>query len=90
MRRRSNSKPKITLPFWKQDGRLWYVEAADLETAIKASGHSEAILRRRLGAGFEELQNALMGKRLDGWTVSHIEWGLMPELSELPRSHSTP
>ena len=67
------------MSLWKKDGDLWYAERADLEAAIAASGHSEDILRRKLGAGYSELQEALRGKRLGGWTISHLEWGLTPE-----------
>lgn len=44
------------MSLWKKDGDLWYAERADLEAAIAASGHSEDILRRKLGAGYSELQ----------------------------------
>lgn len=67
------------MPFWKKDGELWYAERADLEAAIQASGHSDDNLRRKLGAGYAELREALNGKRLGGWSVSHLEWGLTPD-----------
>ncbi len=65
--------------FWKRDGDLYYADPVDLEEAIERSGHSEDVLRRKLGAGYLELLEALNGKRLSGWTVSFLEYGLTPD-----------
>lgn len=81
MKRLSSSQPKITFAFWRSEGKHWYAERSDLEAAIRSSEHSEEALKRRLGAGYNELLQAMDGKRLTGWTVSHIEWGLGPECS---------
>ena len=78
MRRRNPTKAPINMTFWKRDGELWYADAKDLLEAIKVSGNSEEALKRKLGAGYIKLQEALSGARLTDWTVSHIEWGLTP------------
>lgn len=83
MKARSKAKPPIEAPFWRKDGELYYAKRSDLESAIRASGHSEEALKRRLGAGYAELEAALEGKRISGWSVSHIEWGLKPEKDRL-------
>lgn len=91
MKKRSNSKPQIKMPFWQRDGKLWYAEEADLRDAIQSSGVSELELKRKLGAGYDELLAALEGKRLGSWTVAHIEWGLLPESTskKIPSSRGT-
>jgi hypothetical protein len=92
MQRRNKARPTIKMPFWKQDGKRWFAEKADLLKAIEASGRAEEQLKSKLGAGYAELLEALEGKRLEGWTVSHIEWGLTPESEQKPRqpTHSWP
>lgn len=80
MARRFKPQPPIKMSFWKRDGKRWYVEPTDLQAAIKNSGISDEVLRHRLGAGYRHLQEALEGKRIDGWTVTHIEWGLKPHV----------
>jgi hypothetical protein len=79
MARRFKATAPIKMAFWKPNGKLWYAVVADLENAIRISGHSDAILRNRLGAGYHYTQDILDGKRIDGWAVSHIEWGLPPQ-----------
>ena len=88
--KRNKAKPPIKMPFWKKDGDLWYAERAELEAAIQTAGHSEENLKRKLGAGYGELLEALKGKRLSGWSVSHLEWGLTPDNHPAFPSHSFP
>jgi hypothetical protein len=76
---RNKAVPPIKMSFWKRDGNLYYADANDLEEAIQLSGHTQDVLKRKLGAGYSELLAALKGKRLGGWTVWFLERGLTPE-----------
>jgi hypothetical protein len=67
---------KPTLPLWKQEGKLWYCERADLEEALKP--FTEDHLKRRLGYGYHHLEKALEGGRLDKFAVGIVEWALSP------------
>jgi hypothetical protein len=76
MKSKSKATPKIELPFWKKDGNLWYADPTDIELAVIKCGLDEDGLRRRLGAGYHYLAEAMQGKRFDGWTASHLDWAL--------------
>lgn len=78
MKRRMDKKPTIQLPIWKLVQNQYFADKGELEKAIAASGRSEAELKRKLGAGFLNLDRALSGEPLSVWEVSHIEWGIIP------------
>jgi len=90
MQGKSRAKPAITMKFWKQDGRLFYADTADLLDAIQKSGRSDLDIRSRLGAGHSYLDRLLKGDRLDGWAIAHIEWGLDPNDPPMNLGASTP
>lgn len=79
--RRNKAKPPIKLPFWKKDGDLWFADPADLQNAIVSSGLPIETIQKRMGVGYGHIQEVLDGKRIDGWAVTHIEWGISPEKS---------
>ena len=89
MPRRFRPTPPIKMAFWKAEGKLWYAEPKDLLEAIEASGHSHKLIQTRMGAGYHYIQDILDGKRIDGWAVCQIEWGLSPEREGL-NPHSWP
>lgn len=90
VRRRNPTPPPIRMPFWKKDGKLWYAERADLVTAIAKAERSEEDIKRIMGVGYIHLLDALDGKRIEGWSVVHIETGIRPESEIKPlKSHST-
>lgn len=89
MARRFKAKPPIKWPLWKQDGKLWYANPADLKVIIEKSGLSTATIQKRMGVGYKHIQEILDGKHVDGWAVSHIEWGLNTEPVSTPM-HSSP
>jgi hypothetical protein len=90
MARRFKAQPPIKLNFWKRDGKLWFAEPADLEAVIKQSGLSDKEIQKRMGAGYKYIQEVLDGKRIDGWAVSHIEWGINSDLLSTTPMHSWP
>lgn len=91
MSRRFKPKPPIKWNIWKADGKFWYADKVDIASAISRSKRSDADIRARLGAGYCHLVEALHGKRLDGWSVVHVEWGLTPESDLQPNQmHSWP
>jgi hypothetical protein len=73
---RTKSKPPIKAAYWKIDGKLYYVEREDLENAIRASGYSDEALKRKMCAGYSDLQQALAGERISGWAAYFIECSL--------------
>ena len=79
MSRRCNYKPEFKFSIWKPDGKFWYVDRADMEAAIRRSCRDEDDLLKRLGAGYHYLEDLLNGKRLDKWSILHVEWGITPE-----------
>ncbi len=79
MKSRGRALAPIVLPFWIQEGRLLHAKREDLEAAIQASGRSEAEIKKLLGATSHLLDDALQGKKLDGWDANHLEGALMTE-----------
>jgi len=88
MKRRVNQFPKLTLPFWRQEGKLWYAESAGLVAAVTAMDLDEDDQKRVFGAGFSELHQVLQGKGVDIWSANHIEYGLIhgPNLGYVKKS----
>lgn len=77
--RRNKAEPPVKMAFWKKDGKLWYADAEDLKAAIRISDRSDDEIKKRMGVGHRHLIDALEGKRIDGWAVAHIEWGIIHE-----------
>ena len=77
--RRQNYIRKPELACWKSEGKFWYAERAELEAAVMASKRTEEDIKKRMGVGYHHLADALNGKRLDQFEVSHVEWGIVPE-----------
>ncbi|MBX9766355.1 MAG: hypothetical protein K2X47_03710 [Bdellovibrionales bacterium] len=75
---RQNQLPKLERTFWTQRDKAWFADLTELKKAIEMCGHSEDMLRRRMGAGFSHLNSALLGKGLSIWEASHVEWGIQP------------
>lgn len=71
--------PKPELNFWHQDGTFWVADRSGMEAFIVASGYSEEDLKRRLGAAYSELFEALNGKPLSAWSAVFIEHGISPQ-----------
>lgn len=77
--RRHIASPRFGLSIWKADGKLWFAEAADLKAAIDSSGVDEIQIQKRMGHGYHYIQDILDGKRIDGWAIVHIEYGISNE-----------
>jgi hypothetical protein len=90
MARRFKPQPPIKMSFWKRDGKFWYAEPSDIQEAIARSGVPEKLIRERMGAGYHYIQDILEGKRLEGWSIAHIEWGLSPKIKPASTPHSWP
>ncbi|MGZ3711028.1 MAG: hypothetical protein ACXVBE_04695 [Bdellovibrionota bacterium] len=81
--------PSPELNFWRQEGAFWIAEREGMEAFIVASGYSEEELKRRLGASYSELFEALNGKPLSAWTAVFIERGISRQ-KEIEQSAWTP
>lgn len=79
VRRRCDQKPNLKYSFWRQEGKLWFADPIALQEALEKSGHSEAVIKKRMGVGYRHLQEALAGQGVNVWGANHIEWGLNPE-----------
>ncbi len=72
------TRAPVSAPYWKKEGKLYFVERADLEKAIQDSGATEYELKSKMGQGYDSMLEALEGKRIEGWTAYFIETQLTP------------
>lgn len=75
--RRYQADPRLSLSIWKKDGNLWYAEPEDLRAIILAEAVPEELIQSRMGYGYHLIQEALEGKRLNIWSISFIEHGIL-------------
>lgn len=70
--------PQFQLSIWRKEGQFYSCDRAELEKAMADSEIPPELIASRMGQGFHHLADALAGKRLDRWSVAHIETGLAP------------
>lgn len=81
--RRYQADPRLSLSIWKKDGNLWYAEPDDLRAIILSEAVPEELIRSRMGFGYHLIQEVLEGKRLNIWSISFIENGILNQTQNL-------
>lgn len=87
MPRTQHTLPVLRLSIWKRDGKLYFVEKDDFLSAIINGGKSEEEIKREMQFGFHHIQDLLDGKRIDVWSASFVEYGIL-RLSYIPNTPS--
>jgi hypothetical protein len=76
--------PTLDPSLWKVEGESRIAKPEAIQAVIASSGYSDAELRRKLGAAYKELGEALEGKPVGIWTANFIESAIKPRSDSSP------